>query len=180
MKSRILVKRYTQGLVGALKDEPEYAAVSRELTEFRELVSGHGALRATLENPFVDARKKSEVIQDVLAGSGFTDKTSRFILLLLDHKRLGILGDVLGSLPVVWNESRDVATFEVSSVVPLAEDQKDRLKEELARLEGRPVYLRFSIDPGLVAGFSLRKGNIIYDASLRGHLERIRQKISEG
>ncbi len=180
MKSRLLVKRYTQGLVGALKDEPEYAAVSRELAEFRELASGHGDLKAVLDNPFVNARKKTQVISDVLAGSGFTGKTSRFILLLLDHKRVDLLGDVLESLPVVWNERRGVATFEVSSVVALAEAQKDRLKEELERLEGRPVYLRYSIDPGLVAGFSLRKGNIIYDVSLRGHLERIKHKISEG
>lgn len=180
MKSLILVKRYTQGLAGALKDDTEYAAVSRELAEFREISSGHGALKATLENPFIDARKKNQVIEDILAGSGFSDKTSRFLRLLLEHKRLDLLGEVLEWLPVVWNESRGVATFEVSSAVNLAEAQKARLKEELERLEGRPVHLRYSIDAGLVAGFSLRKGNIIYDASLRGQLERIRQKISEG
>jgi F-type H+-transporting ATPase subunit delta len=180
MKNPILVKRYTQGLAAALKDETEYATVIRELAEFRDLASGHGALKATLENPFVDARKKVQIIEEVLAGSGFADKTSRFILLLLDHKRLAFLGDVLEGLPVVWNERRGVATFEVSSVVALAETQKVRLRAELERLEGRPVHLRYSIDPGLVAGFSLRKGNIIYDASLRGHLERIKQKISEG
>jgi len=180
MKNPILVKRYTQGLAGALKDGSEYAAVGRELAEFREFASTHEGLKAALENPFVDARKKAQVIEDILAGSDYTAKTARFILLLLDHKRLDLLGGVLEALPVVWNERRGVATFEVSSVVPLAEAQKARLKEELERLEGRPVHLRYSINPGLVAGFSLRKGNIIYDASLRGHLERIRQKISEG
>jgi F-type H+-transporting ATPase subunit delta len=180
MKSPILVKRYTQGLAGALKNEPEYAAVSRELAEFQELASAHGALKATLENPFVDAREKTGVIKDILDRSGFADKTARFLLLLLDHKRLDLLGDVLEVLPVFWNERRGVATFEVSSVVALAESQKARLKAELERLEGRPVHLRYALDPGLVAGFSLRKGNIIYDASLRGQLERIKQKITEG
>lgn len=180
MKNPILVKRYTQGLVAALKDEPEFIAVSREVAEFRELVSAHGALRGTLASPFVAARKKAQVIRDVLARSGFTDKTSRFILLLLDHKRLDLLGDVLETLPVLWNERRGVATFEVSSVVTLAEAQKRRLKAELERLEGGPVFLRYSIDPGLVAGFSLQRGNVIYDASLRGHLAKIKQRISEG
>jgi F-type H+-transporting ATPase subunit delta len=180
MKNHILVKRYTQGLVGALKDESEYAAVSRELAEFRELVSAHSVLKATLDNPFVAARKKVQVIKDVLTKSGFTGKTSRFILLLVDHKRLDLLGDMLDSLPVLWNERHSVTTFEVSSVVALADAQRKKLKAELERLEGRPVYLRYSIDPGLVAGFSLQKGNIIYDASLRGHLDRIKQKISEG
>jgi ATP synthase F1 delta subunit len=180
MKNLILVKRYTQGLVGALKDEPEFRAVHRELTEFRELVSTHGALKGTLASPFVAARKKTQVISEVLAVSGFMAKSSRFLLLLVGHGRLNLLGNILEELPVLWNERRGVATFEVSSVVTLAEAQKKKLSAELERLEGRPVFLRYSIDPGLVAGFSLQRGNVIYDASLRGHLAKIKDRISEG
>jgi len=180
MKNLILVKRYTQGLVGALQDEPEFIAVHRELTRFRELVSTHGALKGALASPFVATRKKTQVIKDVLAVSGFRDKTSRIVLLLLGHNRLSLLGDILEALPVLWNERRGVATFEVSSVVTLADAQKKRLKAELERLEDRPVFLRYSIDPGLVAGFSLQRGNVIYDASLKGHLAKIKERISEG
>ena len=180
MKSPILVKRYTQGLAGALKDESEFIGISRELAGMQELLSGHGVLNETLASPFVAARKKAQVIKDVLAQSGFTAKTSRFILLLLEHSRLDLLGDILEALPVIWNERRGVATFEVSSVVALGDSQKQRLQAELERLEGRPVFLRYSIDPALVAGFALQKGNVIYDASFRGHLAKIKQAISEG
>jgi ATP synthase F1 delta subunit len=180
MKSLILVKRYAQGFVGALKDESEFVAVSRELAEFQELLSAHGALKETLASPFVSARKKAQVIREVLAHSGFSDKTTRSILLLLEHGRLDFLGNILEALPVIWNERRGVATFEVSSVVTLADSQKKRLQAELERLEGRPVFLRYSIDPALGAGFSLQKGNVIYDASLRGYLAKIKETISEG
>lgn len=180
MEKLILAKRYTQGLVGALKDEPEFLAVSRELAEFCELLSTHGALKDSLASPFVAARKKAQVIKDVLAHSGVTDKTSRFVHLLLEHNRLGLLEDILEALPALWNERRGVATIEVSSVVALADAQKKRLQAELERLEGRPVSLRFSIDRGLLAGFSLKKGNLIYDASLKGQLARIKERISEG
>ena len=180
MKNLILVKRYTQGLVGALQDEREFNAVHRELAEFRELISTHGALKGTLASPFVAARRKTRVIKEVLAVSDYMGKTSRFVLLLFGHNRLDLLGDILEALPVLWNERRGVATFEVSSVVILADAQMKRLKAELERLEGGPVFLRYSIDPGLVAGFSLQRGNVIYDASLRGHLAKIKERISEG
>ena len=180
MKSPILVKRYTQGLADALKDEPEFIAISRELTEFLELLSAHSLLKETLASPFVAARKKTQVIREVLVRSSFTDKPSRFILLLLEHKRLELLEDILRELPVLWNERRGVTTFEVRSAVTLAKSQKQRLQEELERLEGRPVFLRYSIDPALVAGFALQKGNVIYDASLRGHLAKIQQRMTEG
>jgi len=180
MKNPILVKRYAQGLAGALKDEPEFIAASRELAAFQQLLSTHGFLRETLASPFVAARKKAEAIGEILAQSGFSDKTSRLILLLLEHHRLDLLGEILEELPAIWNERRDVTTFEVSSVVALAAGQKRRLQAELERLEGRPVFLRYSTDPGLLAGFSLKKGNVIYDASLRGYLAKIKERISEG
>jgi F-type H+-transporting ATPase subunit delta len=68
----------------------------------------------------------------------------------------------------------------VSSVVPLNDTQKKRLEEKLLKLEKRPVSLSYIIDPSLVAGLSIREGNIVYDASLHGDLERLKQKISEG
>jgi len=180
MKNPILVKRYTQGLAGALKDEPEFTSVSRELADFLALISAHGALQETLASPFVRARGKTQVIQDILARSGFTEKTSRFILLLLEHGRLDLLGEVLEELPAIWHDNRGVVTFEVSSAVGLAPDQKKRLQAELERLEGGPVFLRYAMDPGVLAGISLRKGNVIYDASLRGQLAKVKQIISEG
>lgn len=180
MKKLILVKRYAQGLVGTLRDESEFAAISRELSEFSERVSGHAGLKGLLASPFVGVRKKGQVIQSILAVSGFAEKTQRFLLLLLENDRLEILEAILETLPVVWYESRGVTTFEVSSVVALGGAQKKELQNRLERLEGRPVFLRFSIDPALVAGLSLRKGNLVYDASVKGHLAKIKERIAEG
>ncbi|MEW5900237.1 MAG: ATP synthase F1 subunit delta [Acidobacteriota bacterium] len=180
MKNQVLIKKYTQGLVGALRDEPEFAAVSRELSDFQNLVSGNAELAKILASPFVPARKKAEVIKDILAASGFLKKTSRFLLVLLDHNRLDLLHEIREALPVLWNEHCGVATFEVSSAVPLGEVQKKKLKAELERREKSPVYLIYRIDPTLVGGFSLKRGNVVYDASLTGRLAKLKEKISEG
>jgi F-type H+-transporting ATPase subunit delta len=176
----ILVKRYAQALAGSLGDDAEFAAVSRELAEFQERISSHTALKGILASPFVAVRKKTRVIQDILAALDFRGKTRRFILLLLENSRLDILGDILEELPALWNERRGVTTFDISSVVSLGDGQKKKLQEKLERLEGRPVFLRYSIDPGLVAGLSLKKGNLIYDASVKGNLAKIKERISEG
>jgi F-type H+-transporting ATPase subunit delta len=180
MRTHILVKRYAQGLAGALRDEAEFELVAEEIGRFRELATGHKEFSEALANPFVAAKKKNRMIKDVLAVSSFSEKTSRFLLLLLAHHRLGLLEGILQALPILWNERKGVSTFEVSSVVSLTEVQKKRLEAELERLESRPVSLHFLLDPGLVAGISLKKGNFVYDASLRGQLEKIKEKIIEG
>ena len=61
-----------------------------------------------------------------------------------------------------------------------ASQQKKRLQEKLEHLENAPVALRYKNDPALIGGLSLRKGNIVYDVSLRGNLERLLEQITEG
>jgi F-type H+-transporting ATPase subunit delta len=180
MKDLILVKRYTQGLVGALDGEAEFAGVGRELADFQKMITTNSDLAGVLASPFVEAEKKVQIIRNILAASGFNDKTSRFLLLLFGHNRLCLLGHILQALPTLWNERQGVTTFEVSSVVTLSGIQKKKLQAELERLERRPVSLNFKIEPELVAGLSLKKGNIVYDASIRGHLAKLKAKICEG
>jgi F-type H+-transporting ATPase subunit delta len=67
----------------------------------------------------------------------------------------------------------------VSSVIPLSPSQKDRLEETLSSLEQRSIKLEYRIDPSLIGGLSIRKGNMVYDVSIEGDLERLKQKIVE-
>jgi F-type H+-transporting ATPase subunit delta len=180
MRNQILVKRYTQGLVNALQDEKEFTAIGRELAGFSKLLSGRQDLRDVLASPFIAAKKKKQIIRDILAASSFSEKASRFIGLLQEHGRLHLLDDILQALPVFWHERKGVSTFEVSSVVSLTETQKESLTLQLERVEKRPVYLSYKVEPELVAGISLKKGNVIYDASIKGHLAKLKEKICEG
>jgi len=102
------------------------------------------------------------------------------VLLLVENERLDLLPDIIEILPDLWNEIRGVQTFEVSSVIPLTDKQKKRLQEKMEHLENGPVALRYKSDPALIGGLSLRKGNIVYDVSLRGNLERLLEQITEG
>jgi F-type H+-transporting ATPase subunit delta len=180
MRSQILVKRYTQGLVNALQDEKEFTAVGQELAGFVKLLSERPDLTDVLASPFIAAKKKNQIIKDILAASSFSEKTSRFIGLLLEHGRLHLLGNILQAFPVFWHERQGVSTFEVSSVVSLTEAQKESLKLQLERVEKRPVYLTYKVEPELVAGISLKKGNFVYDASIKGQLSKLKEKICEG
>lgn len=180
MKDHILVNRYAKGLVNAIQDQEEYAMIERELLEFAGLLRDHQSLKDVLESPLLSSNKKVQIVKGVLTVQAFGAKTSRFILLLLDHNRLHLFNELLDGLPVLWNEKRGIYTFEVSSVIPLKETQKRRLEKELERLEKNPVRLTYAIDPLLIGGLRVKKGNFVYDISLKGHLLKLKEKISEG
>lgn len=180
MKSQLLLNKYTLGLANALKTESEYETSLSELTEFVRLCRENRELREILESPVLTQRKKSQIVGSILGVEVFQEKTSRFVLLLMEHNRLELLDAILDLLPVLWNEKKGVRTFEVSSVVPLSEVQKAGLERELERLEKTPVRLTYRIDAEIIGGLYLKRGNLVYDVSLKGHLLDLKERISEG
>ena len=179
MKNLALVKRYARGLVGAMEDEAEFRAVLDGLRDVQGVLTGHPELRSVMASPLLSKRRKADVLRAVIERSGIPPKAARLIFLLLEHERLPILGEIIAAAPELWNERQGVLSFEVASVIPLTQAQQARLAERLEALEGRPVSLVYRIDPGLIGGLALRRGHIIYDASLQGSLQRLRDRIEQ-
>jgi F-type H+-transporting ATPase subunit delta len=178
MRNRVLVKKYADGLARALEDEREYLAVSAEINAFLDAFHSLADLRRALVSPFVNARKRGAILDEVLARAGLGPKASRFLKLLQHHKRMDLLTDIAAALPAAWNERQGVVTFEVSSAAPLTSAQEGRLAEALASSEGKPVRLVLKADPGLVGGLALRRGHIVYDASVEGGLTAIKERLA--
>ncbi len=179
MKAPTLVKRYAQGLVAALKTEEEFTAILGELKEVNRLFEAHYELKKIVHSPLVPASKKKQVVQSIFAVLKFSSKTSRFLWLLNEHQRLNLLNEIVSYLPQAWREKRGVVTFEVRSAVPLQKEEVEELRRGLEKMEAAPVYLDLIVDPEVVGGFRLRKGNIVYDASVKGQLQKIREILSE-
>ncbi|MBN1224286.1 MAG: ATP synthase F1 subunit delta [Candidatus Aminicenantes bacterium] len=180
MNKRILVKRYAQGFLNTIKDESEFQLHYRELLEFEELLAGQKKLQELFQSQFLPLSKKKDLVRELSDRSKFQPKNKRYILLLIENGRIDLFQDILEYLPELWNELKGIATFEVSSVIPLTEGQRKKLEEKLERLEEKPVFLKFREDPSLIGGISVRRGNIVYDASIQGNLERLKEKIIEG
>jgi F-type H+-transporting ATPase subunit delta len=179
MKNQVLINRYAQGLVQAVKDEAEFRSVESDIRIFGELLADSPDLRKALMSPFLNNRKKAGILDDILKRSGARPKTVRFLGLLLHHKRLDLFTDIVAALPEVWNAEQGILTIEVASAVALSDDQLDRLRKGLETLEGKPVRLVRRIDPEIIGGLSLRKGHIVHDASIQGNLLKIKDRIQE-
>jgi len=180
MKNQVLVKRYTQGLVNSITDEREYSSLIDQLNKINQLFSGQKDMEKIFMRPFLSTTKKLTLAKNILKEMDIQDKIYRFFLLLIEHDRLELLPDILDKLPDMWNEKKGIVTFEVFSVVSLTDDQKNNLHKKLERLEHGPVDLKYRIDESLLGGLSIKKGNLVYDISLRGDLEKILENISQG
>jgi F-type H+-transporting ATPase subunit delta len=177
MKNLPLVKKYAQGLAQAVADEKEYESVGAEIRAFLGLFDSRGDLHKALVIPFVNARKRLAVLEEVLVRLGTGPKASRFLTLLLHHKRLDLLAAIVDALPEAWSERHGVVTYEVTSAVPLTDAQRTRLTKGLEASEKKPVRLVPRTDPSVIGGLAVRKGHIVYDASVEGKLSAIQERL---
>jgi F-type H+-transporting ATPase subunit delta len=179
MKNLALVKKYAQALAQAVEDEKEFTSVGAEVRAFLALFVAREDLERALVSPFVNARKRAEILGEVLERLGTSPKTSRFLKLLQHHNRMELLPEIVESLPEAWSTRLGVVTYEVTAAVPLTNDQKDRLARGLAASEKAPVRLVVKTDPGILGGLAVRKGQIVYDASVEGRLAALRERLGQ-
>jgi len=179
MINQVLVKKYTRGFVGAIEDQSEFRKLEKELRKFADLMRDNESLRQALVAPFLNREKKEDIFSAVVRTARLSQKTSRFILLLLEHKRLGLLEDIVAFIEEAWDEKSGVLTFNVTSAFPVSGNQKKKLQTELERKEKKPVRLVFTIDPGVIGGMSLKRGHIVYDASVEGNLLKLKRLIQQ-
>ena len=131
MKNLALVKKYADGLAQALKDDEEYKSVGDEIRAFLELFLSGEDLRQALVSPFVNARKKDAILDEILSRLGHgpegvtlphapSQHTSGWSSCRTSSRRL----------PEAWSEKQGIVTYEVASAVPLTAAQQDAAGRE--------------------------------------------------
>jgi F-type H+-transporting ATPase subunit delta len=68
-------------------------------------------------------------------------------------------------------------TAKVQSATPLPADLQASVQSNLIRLYGPGLYFAFVAEPGLIGGLRIQVGSDVYDGSIRGRLQAIRESF---
>ena len=101
-----------------------------------------------------------------------------FLFVLIDHRRIALLGAILHSFELIVDERLGFARAEVSSPRELTEAQRGAINAQLERLTGKRIRMRFAVDPALIGGVVARIGSTVYDGSVRGQLQTLGRRLS--
>lgn len=178
MKESSLVKRYARALVLTVDGEQEFRRLQKDLNSFLELLAADERLRLGLETPLVSLSEKTKALEIAAAGLELHDKTLKFLLTVTAENRMTYLRSMARQLPAAWCLERGIERIDVSSVVELSLEQKQRLRRNLEKALARKVELEFRLEPRLIAGLRLGRGSVHYDFSLAGSLQKLRRALA--
>jgi F-type H+-transporting ATPase subunit delta len=120
------------------------------------------------------------VLDAITSRLGTTRQVRNFVAVLIDHRRLPLFSEILKHLERELDERQGLAEAQVSSARQLSDPEKQMLEAEITKMTGKKVRARYEQDASLLGGAVVRVGSTIYDGSVKGQLERIREQLVEG
>lgn len=167
--------------------EEELARARREvLDETRhELV----AMRESVEREIREVRQQEIAQHRKALGDLVTRLSARLISESTDRafqratieqfiERLGSLEDDRYHQDTV--EEEEAVLAQVVSAQELPTEPRAQIEREVLRLAGQPAEIVYRVDPSLIAGATLRFGDVLIDGSVAGQLEQLRERyVSE-
>jgi F-type H+-transporting ATPase subunit delta len=153
------------------------ARVEQELNDFAVTFHGSKDLQQLLLNPSLPAAKRVSILDTVNRRIGCGPLVRNFLAVLISHERLHALDEVLPEFRAEMNRRLSISDAEVITARPLQAEEKAKLEKEVAELAGTRVNATFRQDKSLIGGAVVRIGSTIYDGSVRGRLERLKERL---
>jgi len=162
-----------------VSSKADAAQMLGELHSMVALLEESVDLRRVLENPSIPSAQKNAVISAVAQKVGASRPVRNFVAVVTDHRRLALFGEIVKQVEQELNDRLGFAEAQVTSARALNDSEKRLLEAEIAKLTGKRVRARYQQDTTLLGGAIVQVGSTIYDGSVNGQLERIREQLVE-
>lgn len=163
----------------AFKWATEHGAVpawTDALDHLTAVVKASGQLDL-IGNPKLSAPQVAGLVAD--AAGGLTDEQRNFVALLADNGRLGVLPEITEMFRHLRHQQEQVLDVEVTSAFPVTEEQAADIRQTLEAKYGKKVEIASTrVDPELIGGVSIRVGDEVIDASVRGKLAQLASALT--
>jgi F-type H+-transporting ATPase subunit delta len=154
--------------------------VNAQLNEFLATLHENVDLREVLFNPALGTDARVRVIDALARRLELGREVRNFLAVLVRHERMGALGEIVSEYRAEIDRRQGISEVEVISARRLDGDERRQMEQQVARLTRTRVRARFREDNGLIGGAVVRIGGTIYDGSVRGRLDRMKQELLAG
>lgn len=177
MSLQTVARRYAVALADVVTSRGEAAEVRGELSAWEEMTRANAQLLEVFRHPTIPYEQKRRVLDALIARVRVRPTTANFLQVLLQNHRLADLHEINRQFAQELDRRTGVVTAEVTTARPVPSTAQEALQARLGQLTGSRVRLRFAVDEDLIGGVVTRIGSTVYDGSVRGQLEQIRQRM---
>lgn len=176
MSKAVVAKRYADALFQLATEKGIEEKLISELQIVKQVFQDDDKINDFMKLPNVSNEKKLQLID---TSFGTLDKyIVNTLKLLVERRRIENVPAIVDEYTHLYNEAKGNAVITVYSTRALTNDEKVQLEVSFKkRFNKQHVIIENDIDPSLLGGMKIRVGNTIYDGSIQGKLNRMRNNI---
>jgi F-type H+-transporting ATPase subunit delta len=154
------------------------ARVSSELESIGTVLSESAELRIVWDSPSVASEQKLSLLDAVAKKLGISREVRNFVAVLISNRRIHAYSEIAKNAVEQINERLGIAEAEIVSVRELGTEERRRLEDQVTKVTGKRLRVRYALDPKLMGGVVVKVGSTIFDGSVRGQLQRIKEQLT--
>ena len=169
---------YAKALLGAAGSKAD-EIVSQLEAVVKECLDRFPTLEQALGSPNI-VQEEKEAMLDRIFGSKLYKLLLNFIKVLCRRGRAGSLRAVQITASMLRDEQLGRLHVQVTSALKLDDAQRNAIRAQLKTAFGKEAVLEESTDGALLGGIVLRIGDKVYDGSVLGKMQQLRQSVLSG
>ena len=175
------VARYAQAFLEVVTAEKLITkAIDGQLKDFLATWNGSGELREFFMNPAVPALQKVEFLDTLNKRLGLRKELRNLLAVMINNDRIGDVNEVAAAYRNLLQEQQGIRQAEIVTARELSAAERDSLAAEVGKLAGSKIDASFRLDAAILGGTVVRIGSTVYDGSVRGRLDRLKEALTAG
>ena len=173
------VSRYARALADVIVESKlDAKAIQRQLADFAAAWHESRELREFLMDPSFPVEQKVALLDKLNAKLQMAQETRNFVAVLIRNDRIGGLDEVLAEFRREINQRLGIHEAKVISARKLDDAERKDLEKQIAGITGGTVEAQYEEDSSLLGGAVVQVGSTVYDGSVRGRLNRLREELT--
>jgi F-type H+-transporting ATPase subunit delta len=174
-----VVNTYARAFADAVMNKRlDPAKTLAEAQQISTLVRESGELREVWVAPSIPAEQKRAVLDAIAKRAGISQMVRNFVAVLIDKGRVNFLQEIVAEFAHELNQRLGFAEAEITTTRELNADERNALEADLTKVTGKKIRARYDQDRSILGGAIARVGSTVYDGSVKGQLEKIREQLS--
>ena len=178
MEIGVISVRYARALLKYSIEAGLEQEVYKDMSFLAESYARVSQLKSTMKNPMLSNDQKESLIVTA-CGDKISDATRRFVHLVLNEDRGGILHFIANSYITLYRKQKNVIRGRLITAAAVSSDTQQKMRQMVEKKTKGTVEFDTQVQPEILGGFILEYDTYRMDASVKTQIRTILEQLKK-
>lgn len=178
MKNSKAATRYAKAFYQFALEQKSEEVVYQDILLIKDTLEQCRDLKLAIESPIIQSKKKESIFKAI-----FQEKVAKitldFLVLIIEKRREPELLSIANQFVAYYYEQHNIRLAYLTSAVKLSDPMIAHIKQILEEQTHSTILLKEFVDPKLVGGFVVKVDDFLFDASILGKINKLKNEFSQ-